>query len=52
MYNREERTKCGLAWTDSILIREKCKHLSKMLDRVSKRFGTQAFKMRNTGKYS
>ncbi len=36
--NREERTKGGLAWTNSILIREKRKHLSKMSDRVSKRF--------------
>ncbi len=41
----------GLAWTDSIIIREKRKHLSKMSDRVSKRFGTQAFKMRNEEKY-
>ncbi len=36
-----------MAWTDSILIREKRKHLSKTSDRVSKYFGTQAFKMRN-----
>ncbi len=27
----------GLIETDSILIKEKCKHLSKMSDRVSKR---------------
>ncbi len=36
----EEGTKCGLAWkleTVSILIKKKHKHLSKMLDRVSKK---------------
>jgi hypothetical protein len=48
----KERIKHGLAWTDSILIREKRKHLSKTSDRVSKRFGTQAFKMRIKEKYS
>jgi len=34
-----EAAKRGLAWkieTDSILIKEKCKHLSKLSDRVSK----------------
>ncbi len=37
--DEKEATKCGLAWeveTDSILIKEKRKHLSKMSDRVSK----------------
>ena len=37
--DEKEATKRGLAWkmeTDSILIKEKCKHLSKMSDRVSK----------------
>ncbi len=37
--DEKEATKHGLAWkmeTDSILIKEKCKHLSKMSDRVSK----------------
>jgi len=52
MYNREERTKRGLAWADSILIREKRKHLSKMSDTVPKIFGMQAFKRRNEEKYS
>ena len=41
VYTTEDReaTKRGLVWeieTDSILIKEKCKHLSKMFDRVSK----------------
>jgi hypothetical protein len=38
---------CGLAWkieTDSILIKEKRKHLTKMSDRVSKMFEAQALK--------
>ncbi len=49
---RKNQAWLGLAWTDSILIREKCKHFSKMSDRMSKRFGMQAFKMRNKEKYS
>jgi hypothetical protein len=45
--DKKEATKCGLAWkieTDSILIKEKHKHLSKMSDRVSKMFEAQALK--------
>ncbi len=37
--DEKEATKHGLAWeieTGSILIKEKCKHLSKTSDRVSK----------------
>jgi hypothetical protein len=37
--DEKEATKHGLAWkmeTDSIFIKEKSKHLSKMYDRVSK----------------
>ncbi len=34
--DEKEATKCGLAEIDSILIKEKHKHLSKMSDRVSK----------------
>jgi hypothetical protein len=44
---RRKFTKRGLAWkieTDSILIKEKRKHLSKMSDRVSKMFEAQAIK--------
>ncbi len=43
----EEGTKRGLAWkieTDSILIKEKRKHLTKMSDRVSKMFWSASAK--------
>ncbi len=45
--NEKEATKRGLALkieTDSILIKEKRKHLSKTSDRVSKMFEAQALK--------
>ena len=45
--DEKEATKRGLAWeieTDSILIKEKGKHLSKMSDRVSKMFEVQVLK--------
>ncbi len=45
---RRKLTKHGLALkieTDSILIKEKCKHLSKMSDRVSKMSEVQALKV-------
>ncbi len=46
--DEKEATKRGLAWkieTDSILIKEKRKHLYKMSDRVSKMFEAQALKV-------
>ena len=45
--DEKEATNHGLAWkieTDSILIKEKRKHLSKTSDRVSKMFEMQALK--------
>jgi hypothetical protein len=42
----------GLSETDSILIREKCKHLSKTSDRVSKMFWSASPQDLNEGKYS
>jgi hypothetical protein len=42
----------GLSETDSILIREKRKHLSKMSDRVSKMFWSASAQDLNEGKYS
>ena len=42
----------GLSETDSILIREKHKHLSKMSDRVSKMFRRASEQDLNEGKYS
>ncbi len=45
--DEKEATKCGLAWkieTDSILIKEKRKRLSKTSDRVSRMFEAQALK--------
>jgi hypothetical protein len=46
-----------MAWlalnkTDSILIREKRKHLSKMSDKVSKMFWSASAQDLNEGKYS
>jgi hypothetical protein len=42
----------GLSETDSILIREKRKHLSKTSDRVSKMFWSTSAQDLNEGKYS
>jgi hypothetical protein len=42
----------GLRETDSVLIREKHKHLSKMLERVSKMFWSASAQDLNEGKYS
>jgi hypothetical protein len=42
----------GVSETDSILIREKLKHLSKMSDRVSKMFLSASAQDLNEGKYS
>jgi hypothetical protein len=42
----------GLSETDSILIREKHKHLSKMSDRVSKMFWSASTQDLEEGKYS
>ena len=42
----------GLSETDSILIREKRKHLSKMSDRVSEMFWSTSAQVLNEGKYS
>ncbi len=42
----------GLIETDSILIREKCKHLSKTSDRVSKMIWSGSAQGLNEGKYS
>jgi hypothetical protein len=42
----------GLRETDSILIRHKCKHLSKMSDRVSKMFWSASAQVLFEGKYS
>ncbi len=41
-----------LSDTDSILIREKSKHLSKMSERVSKMFWSTSAQDLNEGKYS
>jgi hypothetical protein len=42
VYTKDEKREPSMAWhglieTDSILIKEKCKHLSKMSDRVSRK---------------
>jgi hypothetical protein len=42
----------GLSETESILIREKRKHLSKMSDRVPKMFWSASAQDLNEGKYS
>jgi hypothetical protein len=42
----------GVSETDSTLIREKRKHLSKMSDRVSKMFWSTSTQDLNEGKYS
>jgi hypothetical protein len=42
----------GLSETDSILIREKRKHLPKMSDRVSKMFWSASAQDLKEGKYS
>ncbi len=45
--DEKEVTKHGLAWeieTGSILIKEKCKHISKMSDRVSKMLKRKSLK--------
>ncbi len=42
----------GLSETDSILIRENCKDLSKMSDRASKMFWSASAQDLNEGKYS
>jgi hypothetical protein len=53
----DEKNAPSVAWlgvieTDSILIREEHKHISKMSDRVSKMFWSTRAKDLNEGKYS
>ncbi len=53
--DEKEATKHGLAWkmeTDSILNKEKCKHLSKMSDRVSKMLKRKRLNFEIQRKYS
>jgi hypothetical protein len=57
VYTTDEKkaTKRGLAWeieTDSIVIKEKCKHWFKMSDKVSRNVEAQALKVRDQRKYS
>ncbi len=53
MRRREQSmTWLGLSKADTILIREKRKHLSKMSDRVSKMFWNASAQDLNEGKYS
>ncbi len=56
-YTTDEKKVPSIAWlglseTDSILIREKHKHLSKMSDRVSKMFWSVSAQDLNEVKYS
>jgi hypothetical protein len=57
VYTTDKRKAPSVAWlglieTDSILIREKRKHLSKTSDRVSKMFWSESAQGLNEGKYS
>ena len=57
VYTKDEKKQQSVAWlglseTDSILIREKRKHLSKTSDRVSKMFWSASAQVLNEGKYS
>jgi hypothetical protein len=49
---RRHQVWLGVIETDSILIREKRKHLSKTSDRVSKMFWSESTQGLNEGKYS